>query len=144
MNGAKVTAYVTNNGDGTADVRAVMYGTDGMVYTQEYVGINTVDADNMYFRFTVDGCHLVFDKEVGLPDCSSAFWGAHSPNIRVIAHQVCTFNFTNYSSCVDNWNNFCVVLCKADNSEYAVVRADNFGVSRRWRKAVTGPHGKQP
>ncbi len=127
MNGAKVTAYVTNNGDGTADVRAVMYGTDGMVYTQEYVGINTVDADNMYFRFTVDGCHLVFDKEVGTPDCSTAFWGAHSPNIRVIAHQVCTFNFTNYSSCANNWNNFCVVLCKADNSEYAVVRADNFG-----------------
>ena len=127
MNGAKVTAYVTNNGDGTATVKAVMTGNDGVTYLQEYVGINTVDADDMYFRFTVDGCHLVFDKEVGAPDCTTAFWGAHSPNVQVIGHQACTFHFTNYSNCVDNWNNFCVVLCKADNTEYAVVRADNYG-----------------
>ena len=127
MDGAKVTTYVTNNGDGTADVKAVMVGNNGAIYTQEYKGINTVDPDNFYFRFTVDGCHLIFDKEVGASDCSTPFWGAHSPNIQVIGHQVCTVNFTNYSSCANNWNNFVIVLCKADNSEYAVVRADNFG-----------------
>ena len=127
MDGAKVTTYVTNNGDGTADVKAVMVGNNGATYTQEYKGINTVDPENFYFRFTVDGCHLVFDKEVGASDCSTPFWGAHSPNIQVIGHQVCTVNFTNYSSCASNWNNFCIVLCKADNTEYAVVRADNYG-----------------
>ena len=127
MDGAKVTTYVTNNGDGTADVKAVMVGNNGATYTQEYKGINTVDPDNFYFRFTVDGCHLVFDKEVGASDFSTPFWGAHSPNIQVIGHQVCTVNFTNYSSCASNWNNFCIVLCKADNTEYAVVRADNYG-----------------
>ena len=127
MDGAKVTTYVTNNGDGTADVKAVMVGNNGAIYTQEYKGINIVDPDNFYFRFTVDGCHLIFDKEVGASDCSTPFWGAHSPNIQVIGHQVCTVNFTNYSSCANNWNNFCIVLCRADNSEYAVVRADNFG-----------------
>lgn len=127
MNGAKVTAYITNNGDGTADVKAVMYGTDGNVYTQEYNGINTVDPDDFYFRFTIDGCHLVFDNELGAPDCSTGWWGAHSPNVQVKAHQICTVNFTNYTSGVANWNNFVAVLCKADNTEYAVVRADNFG-----------------
>ena len=127
MDGAKVTTYVTNNGDGTADVKAVMVGNNGATYTQEYKGINTVDPENFYFRFTVDGCHLVFDKEVGASDFSTPFWGAHSPNIQVIGHQVCTVNFTNYSSCASNWNNFCIVLCKADNTEYAVVRADNYG-----------------
>ena len=127
MNGAKVTAYITNNGDGTADVKAVMYGTDGNVYTQEYNGINTVDPDDMYFRFTVDGCHMVFDNELGTPDCATAWWGAHSANVRVKAHQICTVNFTNYTSGVANWNNFVAVLCKANNEEYAVVRADNFG-----------------
>lgn len=127
MDGAKVTTYVTNNGDGTADVKAVMVGNNGATYTQEYKGINTVDPENFYFRFTVDGCHLVFDKEVGASDCSTPFWDAHSPNIKVIGHQVCTVNFTNYSSCVSNWNNFVIVLCRADNSEYAVVRADNYG-----------------
>ena len=127
MDGAKVTTYVTNNGDGTADVKAVMVGNNGVTYTQEYKGINTVNPDDFYFRFTVDGCHLVFDKELGASDCSTGWWGAHSTNIQVIGHQECTVNFTNYSSCANNWNNFCIVLCRADNSEYAVVRADNFG-----------------
>ncbi len=127
MNGAKVTAYITNNGDGTADIKAVMNGTDGNVYVQEYNGINTVDPDDMYFRFTIDGCHLVFDNAVGAADCSTGWWGAHSPLVQVKAHQVCTVNFTNYTSGVANWNNFVVVLNRADLSEYAVVRADNYG-----------------
>lgn len=127
MDGAKVTTYITNNGDGSADIKAIMVGNDGVTYTQEYQGMKNIDADNLFFRYTVDGCHLVFDNVVGATDNSTPFWGAHSPNIQVKAHQVCTVNFTNYSSCGSNWNNFCIVLCKADNSEYAVVRADNYG-----------------
>ena len=127
MDGAKVTAYITNNGDGTADVKAVMVGNDGKTYTQSYKGINTVDPDNFYFRFTVDGCHLLFDNTIGATDNSTGFWGAHSSNVQVIGKQISTITFTNYSSCANNWNNFCVVLCKADNTEYAVVRADNYG-----------------
>jgi hypothetical protein len=127
MDGAKVTAYITNNGDGTASVKSVMHGTNGVDYVQEFNGINTVDPDDMYFRFTVDGCHLVFDYEVGAPDCSTGWWGAHSPLVQVKANQVCTFNFTNYTSGVNNWNNFVVVLNKVDLGEYAVLRADNYG-----------------
>lgn len=128
MDGAKVTTYVTNNGDGTLDIKAIMVGNDGKTYTQEYKGMKGIDADNLYFRFTVDGCHLVFDNTVGATDNSTGFWGAHSPNIQVIGHQVSTITFTNYSSCANNWNNFVIVLCSADGSkEYAVVRADNFG-----------------
>jgi hypothetical protein len=127
MNGAKVTAYITNNGDGTANIKAVMYGTDGNTYVQEYNGINTIDPDDMYFRFTIDGCHLVFDNTLGTPDCSAGWWTTHSPLVQVKAHQVCTINFTNYSSGANNWNNFVVVLNRADLTEYAVVRADNYG-----------------
>ena len=127
MNGAKVTAYITNNGDGTADVKAVMHGTDGVDYEQSYKGINTVDPDNFYFRFTVDGCHLVFDNELGTPDCSAGWWSVFTPNVKVIPHQIYTINFTNYTSGANNWNNFVVILNKADLGEYAVVRADNYG-----------------
>jgi len=127
MNGAKVTAYITNNGDGTADIKAVMHGTNGTDYVQEYNGINTVDPDDMYFRFTVDGCHLVFDNALGTSDCTAGWWSAHTTNVQVPSHTVCTINFTNYTSGVNNWNNFVVVLNKADLAEYAVVRADNFG-----------------
>ena len=127
MDGAKVTTYVTNNGDGTADVKAVMIGNDGNTYTQEYIGINTVDPDDFYFRYTVDGCHLEFDNVIGADDNSTGFWGAHSADINVPVGKTVTQRFRNYTSGANNWNNFCVVLTREDNSEYAVVRADNFG-----------------
>ena len=127
MDGAKVTTYVTNNGDGTADVKAVMLGNDGNEYLQEYKGINTIDPNDFYFRFTVDGCHLEFDEVIGADDNSSAFWGGHSQDITVPQGKTYVTRFINYTSGVSNWNNFCVVLTREDNSEYAVVRADNYG-----------------
>ena len=60
MNGAQVTVYVTNCGNGTADIQAVMNGTTGTTSTQHYLGINTVDPADLNFALTVDGCHLVF------------------------------------------------------------------------------------
>ena len=142
MDGARVTAYITNNGDGTASVKAVMHGTDGEDYVQEYRGINTVDPDDMYFRFTVDGCHMVFDTELGTPDCAAGWWSAHTANVQIASHQVCTVNFTNYTSGANNWNNFVVVLNDATTAkEYAVVRADNFGWGDGY--AVCTPSGGQ-
>ena len=127
MDGAKVTTYVTNNGDGTADVKAVMIGNDGNTYYQDYLGINTINPDDFYFRFTVDGSHLEFDNVIGAEDNSTAFWGAHSEMIKVPAGATYTTRFRNYTSGLNNYNNFVVVLTRADNTEYAVVRSDNFG-----------------
>lgn len=62
MNGAEVTVYVTNCGNGTADVQAVMNGTDGSTSIQYYLGINTVDPADLNFALTVDGSHLVFGE----------------------------------------------------------------------------------
>jgi hypothetical protein len=59
MNGAKVTVYVTNCNNGTADVQAIMKGTDGKTYTLYYLGINTVDPADLYVAFTADHCHMV-------------------------------------------------------------------------------------
>ena len=127
MDGAKVTTYVTNNGDGTADVKAVMLGTDGNTYVQEYNGINTVDPNDFYFRFTVDGSHIEFDNVIGADDNSTAFWGAHSEMINVPVGKTFSTRIKNFTNGVSNWNNFCVVLTRQDNTEYAVVRADNYG-----------------
>jgi hypothetical protein len=128
MDGAKVTTYVTNNGDGTADVKAVMKGINGVTYTQTYTGINTVNPDDFYFHLTVDGCHLEFDEVIGEEDNSSAFWGAHSEPWKVPAGQTYTTRFRNFTNGANNWNNFVVVLASADGAtEYAVVRADNYG-----------------
>lgn len=127
MDGAKVTTYITNNGDGTADVKAVMVGNDGNTYIQEYTGINTVDPNDFYFRYTVDGCHLEFDEVLGEEDNSTGWWAAHSQDIKVPAGYTYTTRFKNFTNGANNWNNFLVVLTRQDNSEYAVLRADNYG-----------------
>ena len=127
MDGAKVTTYITNNGDGTADVKAVMVGNDGNTYIQEYTGINTVDPNDFYFRYTVDGCHLEFDEVLGEEDNSTGWWAAHSQDIKVPAGMTYTTRFKNFTNGANNWNNFLVVLTRQDNSEYAVLRADNYG-----------------
>ena len=127
MDGAKVTTYVTNNGDGTADVKCVMVGTDGNTYYQDYIGINTVNPNDFYFRFTVDGSHLEFDNVVGAEDNTTAFWGAHSQDVKVPVGQTYTTRFRNFTNGAANWNNFCVVLTSDGTKEYAVVRADNYG-----------------
>ena len=117
MDGAKVTA----------DVMCLMEGTDGKVYVQNYMGINTVDPDNFYFNFTVDGSHIEFSDVIGAEDNSTAFWGAHSQMLRVPEGHTVTQRFKNSTSGANNWNNFCVVLTQENNTEYAVVRADNYG-----------------
>ena len=61
MNGAKVTAYITNCNNGTADVQAIMEGTDGNTYIQYYLGITTVVVDDLNFAFTIDNSHYVFE-----------------------------------------------------------------------------------
>ena len=132
MDGAKVTTYITNNGDGTADVKAVIVGNDGKTYTQEYNGINNVDPNDFNFRFVVDNSHIEFDNVVGAEDNSSAWWTEFSALYNVPAGQTVTTRIVNYTSGANNWNNFCVALVKADlnlgaEGEYAVVRADNYG-----------------
>jgi len=126
MDGAKVDVAVTNNGDGTADVSAIMQGNDGNFYTQEYKGI-AIDSEDFYFRFTVDGSHLEFDNVIGEEDNSTAFWGAHSSDYNVPVGRTVITRIKNYSNLQNNWNNFVVVLTKDGTTEYAVVRADNYG-----------------
>ena len=60
MNGAKVKMFVTNCNNGTADVQAIVTGTDGSVTTQSYLGINTIDPSDLNVAFTVDSSHLKF------------------------------------------------------------------------------------
>jgi hypothetical protein len=61
MNGAKCSVTISNNGNATVDIKAVMLGTDGNTYTQQYKGYKIEDSDDFYVRFSVDGSHLVFE-----------------------------------------------------------------------------------
>lgn len=74
---------------------------------------------------------------VGAQDCSTPFWTEFSEVVAVPNGESVTANFKNYSSQLNNWNNFVVILQNvadahsaddnADYKEYGVVRADNYG-----------------
>jgi hypothetical protein len=133
MDGAKVTMYITNNGNGTADVKTVTLGTDGQTYIQDYIGLNTVtNPDDFYFHLTVDGSHIEFDDVLGAEDNSSTFWSAHSEQFKVPAKQTLTRRFRNYGG-GSNWNNFVICLTSEDGlTEYGILRADNWGWGTGW------------
>ena len=60
MDGAKVSLYITNCNNGTADVQAVIKGADGATYKLYYLNIKAVEPSDLNFSFTVDGSYLVF------------------------------------------------------------------------------------
>lgn len=65
---------------------------------------------------------------LGLEDNSTPWWTYFTDNIQVDRRQTAVVSFTNYSNCINNWNNFCIILNKQDiGTEYAVLRADNYG-----------------
>ncbi len=84
---------------------------------------------------------------VGATDCSTAFWTEFSDTVAVPSGESVTVNFTNYTSTINNWENFLVILqnvpdahatdANADYKEYAVLRADNFGWGTGYDGIVT-------
>lgn len=78
---------------------------------------------------------------LGAEDCSTAWWTEFTKDMKIPAGETFEFNFTNYSSGVNNWNNYVLILRKADLAEYAVVRADNYGWGNGY--AACTPFGTQ-
>lgn len=64
---------------------------------------------------------------IGTTNNSTAFWGDFSDEFNVPVGKTKSITFTNYSNLVSSWNNYVAVLRKSDKTEYAVVRADNYG-----------------
>ena len=127
LDGAKVTTYITNNGDGTADVKAVVEGSDGNTYTQNYKGLNNIDPSDFCFNLSTEKGHLEFDYVIGNEDNTSGFRAEAEAIVKVPAGATYVERFINHTDGSANWNNFIITLCKADNTEYCFVRADNWG-----------------
>lgn len=66
-------------------------------------------------------------SQVGATDFSTAWWTAFSDNYAVASGSSKTISMYCYSNNLANWNSPCVILRKADGTENAVVRMDNFG-----------------
>ncbi len=86
--------------------------------------------------FTHDDVEIT-GTQLGATDCSTAFWTEFSEVVEIPEGETVKANFKNYTSGLNNWNNFVVILQNvadahsaddnAEYAEYAVVRADNFG-----------------
>ena len=65
---------------------------------------------------------------LGATDNSDAWWTSHlDADVKIESNKSYSTTFTNYTSGANNYNNYVVILRKADLAEYAVVRADNYG-----------------
>ena len=128
MDGAKVTLYTTNNGDGTVDIKYDILAANGHKYHMGYTGISGVDPNDFFVKLSLEKAHLEFDTVIGNEDNTSAFFGALSNVFDVPAGKTVSTQFVNYTAGGSNWHNFVAVLVnKADDKEYAAVRADNYG-----------------
>ena len=128
MDGAKVTLYTTNNGDGTVDIKYDIVAANGHKYHMGYTGISGVDANDFFVKLSLEKAHLEFDSVVGDENNTSAFFGALSKVFDVPAGKTVSTQFVNYTAGGENYHNFVAVLVnKANDKEYAAVRADNFG-----------------
>lgn len=128
MDGAKVTLYTTNNGDGTVDIKYDIVAANGHKYHMGYTGISGVDPNDFFVKLSLEKAHLEFDTVIGNEDNTSAFFGALSNVFDVPAGKTVSTQFVNYTAGGSNWHNFVAVLVnKANDKEYAAVRADNYG-----------------
>ncbi len=66
-------------------------------------------------------------NQVGATDFSTGFWVEFSNEYPVATSASKKFTMKCYSSGANNWNAPVVILRKADKTEFAVVRMDNFG-----------------
>jgi hypothetical protein len=84
-------------------------------------------------------CPLTLVKgvsQVGATDFSSAWWTAFSADYTVASGDSMTFTMYCYSDNLANWHSPCTILRKADMTEYAVVRMDNFGWGTGYGTAI--------
>lgn len=66
-------------------------------------------------------------SQVGATDFSTAWWTAFSDGYAVASGTSKTITMYSYSDNLANWHSPCVILRKADLTENAVVRMDNYG-----------------
>ena len=151
------TQYYFYNSAALTGTRSLAFDPTGMIVTATYAEGEPGVIDNNKLKFseipTTVGTHKVTistengtkteievkvaesavkavtpsPTSLGAEDCSTGWWSVFTKDMKIPAGQTYEFNFTNYSSLAGNWNNYVVILRKADLTEYAVLRSDNYG-----------------
>ena len=124
--GLVVTATYSDGSSGVLSNEDLQFGTIPAV-----AGAQTVDISYVGATSTITTtCPLTLVEgvaQVGATDFSTAWWTAFSDNFTVASGSSKVITMYCYSNNLANWNSPSTILRKADNTEYAVVRMDNFG-----------------
>ena len=85
-----------------------------------------------------DAVPTISPTTLGATDNSDAWWDSHlDADIKIESNKSYSTTFTNYTSGGNNWNNYVVVLRKADKTEYCCLRSDDYC----WGDAIGGATG---
>ena len=125
-NGIVVTATYSDDTKGIIPNETLKFGKIPAVEGVQAAVISYAGATNT----VTTTCPLTLVKgvsQVGATDFSSGWWTAFSEDNTVASGSSKTLTMYCYSNNVNNWNSPCTILRKADMTEYAVVRMDNFG-----------------
>ena len=125
-NGLVVTATYS---DGTSSVLSnqnLLFGTIPAIEGEQTIDISFEGATSIVTT-TLPLTLVQGASQVGATDLSTGFWGAHTADFTVASGESKTFKLYIYSTNVNAWNAPVAILRRADLTEYAVVRMDNFG-----------------
>ncbi len=124
--GLVVTATYSDGSTGVLSNESLEFGTVPAATGAKTVSISYVGATKTvittYPLTLVKGVN-----QVGATDFSTAWWTAFSADYNVASGSSKTFTLYCYSDNLSNWHSPSTILRKADKTEYAVVRMDNFG-----------------
>jgi len=124
--GIVVTATYSDGSTAVMDKESLEFGKIPAVEGSQSVVISYVGAT----KTVTTTCPLTLIKgiaQVGNTDFSSAWWTAFSDEYSVASGTSVTITMYCYSDNLANWHSPCTILRKADLTENAVVRMDNFG-----------------
>lgn len=75
-----------------------------------------------------DAAPTISPTTLGATDNSDTWWTSHlDADIKIESNKSYSTTFTNYTSGANNYNNYVVVLRKADKTEYCCLRSDDYG-----------------
>ncbi len=124
--GMEVTATYVDGSTGVLAISNLEIGTISATEGTQNVEVSYVGATGTVST-TVPITLTKGTAQVGATDFSTAWWTAFSDDFNVASGATKTLTMYTYSNGVNNWNSPSMILRKADLTEYAVVRMDNFG-----------------
>ena len=124
--GIEVTATYADGTTGIVDNATLSFGQ-----VQPTAGVQEVEVSYTGSTKTVTTtCEVTAvagTAGIGLPDYTNAWWTTFSEDYKVAAGESKVIKMQVYSDNLANWHSPCVIMRRADLSEYCVVRMDHFG-----------------